>query len=313
MATYTKLDQIDLPAVSERYGLRDPHVEPLKGGAANSSFHVSSPSGDFTLTILDNHDIVSARRLATYTQAVYRLGVPTTEVVPALDGALITTFDDGRPVILKRWIQGEVREPLPMPLLPEAGRILAQLHALEPESEGLGDLPCGTRRLSAEQLDAIPQFADREFAVWLAARLERVRSAEADSERSRKVAHGDLFADNVIVRDDGALSVLDWETVSLDDPLLDLGMAAVGLAAEDDVLVPKRLSALVTGYQALAPLSEADAAALPLEIEHAACIIAFHRYYRHNVRFPDPNKSTYHLKMIKFVESVRAATRTSQT
>ncbi|MGY5083279.1 phosphotransferase [Streptomyces nigrescens] len=306
MATYTKLDQIDLPAVSERYGLQDSQLEPLKGGAANSSFHLSGPSGDFTLTILDNHDIVSAQSLATHTQAVHRLGVPTTEVVPALDGSLITTFD-GRPVMLKKWIQGEVRQPLPIPLLPEAGRILAQLHALSPESEGLGDLPVGTRRLSAEHLDMMPRFADREFAAWLAARLERVRSAEADSERSRKVTHGDLFADNVIVRDGGALSVLDWETVSLDDPLLDLGMAAVGLAQEDDVLVPERLSALVAGYQECAPLSEADAVALPLEIEHAACIIAFHRYYRHNVRFPDPSKSAYHLKMIKFVESVGAA------
>ncbi|MCZ1010334.1 phosphotransferase [Streptomyces lydicus] len=313
MATYTKLDQIDLPAVSERYGLQDAQLEPLKGGAANSSFHVSGPSGDFTLTILDNHDLVSAQNLATYTQAVYRLGVPTTEVVPALDGALITTFDDGRPIILKKWIEGDVRQPLPIPLLPEAGRILAQLHSLAPESEGLGDLPVGTRRLSAEQLDVIPQFADREFAEWLAACLRRVRSAEADSERTRKVAHGDLFADNVIVRDDGALSVLDWETVSLDDPLLDLGMAAVGLAAEDDVLVPERLHALVTGYQALAPLSEADTAALPLEIEHAACIIAFHRYYRHSIRFPDPSRSTYHLKMIKFVESVGAAAQSGSS
>lgn len=312
MATYTKLDQIDLPAVSERYGLQEPQLEPLRGGAANSSFHLSSSSGDFTLTILDNHDIVSAQSLATHTQAVYRLGVPTTEVVPALDGRLITTID-GRPVILKKWIPGEVREPLPVRLLPEAGRILAQLHALAPESEGLGDLPVGTRRLSAEQLDLIPQFADREFAAWLDTRLKRVRSAEADSERCRKVTHGDLFADNVIVGNGGALSVLDWETVSIDDPLLDLGMAAVGLAQEDDILVPERLDALVAGYQTRAPLSKADADALPLEIEHAACIIAFHRYYRHHVRFPDPSKSTYHLKMIKFVESVGAVTRPGQS
>ncbi|WP_435604030.1 phosphotransferase [Streptomyces sp. bgisy130] len=166
MATYTKLDEIDLPAVSERYGLRDSQLEPLKGGAANSSFHLSSASGDFTLTILDNHDLVSAQRLATHTQAVYRLGVPTTEVVPDLDGALITTFD-GRPVVLKKWITGEVLQPLPIPLLPEAGRILAQLHSLAPESEGLADLPVGTRRLSPEQLDAIPHFADNELHLIL--------------------------------------------------------------------------------------------------------------------------------------------------
>lgn len=36
-------------------------------------------------------------------------------------------------------------------------------------------------------------------------------------------------------------------------------------------------------------------------------IIAFHRYHRHNVRFPDPDRATYHEQMITFVESVTAA------
>ncbi|MFP8884984.1 MULTISPECIES: hypothetical protein [Streptomyces] len=44
-----------------------------------------------------------------------------------------------------------------------------------------------------------------------------------------------------------------------------------------------------------------------MEIEQAALIIAFHCYYRHNVRFPDPARSTYHTEMIKFVDSVESA------
>lgn len=127
------------------------------------------------------------------------------------------------------------------------------------------------------------------------------------SHRPRTITHGDLFDDNIIVGADGRLTVLDWETVSLDDPLLDLGMAAVGLAQEDGVLAAPRLKALVEGYERACPLAEEDRRALPAEIIHAALIIAFHRYYRHNVRFPDAAKSDYHLEMIKFVESVAEA------
>jgi homoserine kinase type II len=306
VAKYTRLDQIDLPAVARSYGLDRPRLEPLSGGAANSSFKLTSISGMYVLTILDNHDLPSARRLAAHTRAVFRLGVPTTEVVPAADGALTTQLD-GRPVVLKKWVEGEVRQPLPVSLLPEAGRILARLHTLSPQSPGLDGIPVGTRRLSDHHRSLIPQFADVDFAAWLTDRLDRIRSAETKSDRLGTVVHGDLFDDNIIVGEDGSLTILDWETISLDDPLLDLGMAAVGLAQEGGVLVPERLDALVTGYRRIAPLTEADAAALPMEIEHAALIIAFHRYYRHNIRFPDPVRSTYHTEMIKFVESVEAA------
>ncbi|MFF8959070.1 phosphotransferase [Streptomyces sp. NPDC014894] len=308
MAKYTALDQIDLSALAGLYGLERPRLTALAGGAANSSFRLSAAGGEYVLTILDNHDVPSARRLAAHTQAFRRLGVPTSEVVPAVDGALIGLLD-GRPVMVKRWIAGEVLQPLPVALLPEAGRILARLHTLPTDSPGLRDIPAGTRRLTDEHLAVVPEFTDTAFASWLTGRLDRVRAAEAQRTRARTVVHGDLFDDNVIVGGAGRLAVLDWETVSLDDPLLDLGMAAVGLAQEDGALAPERLNALLSGYQEGLPLSEADASALPMEIEHAALIIAFHRYYRHNVRFPDPAKSALHTGMIRFVDSVAGAAR----
>ncbi|MBO8185538.1 phosphotransferase, partial [Streptomyces spirodelae] len=273
MAKYTTSDQLDVSALAEQYALDQVRLTPLAGGAANSSFRLSSVSGQFVLTILDNHDWPSARRLAAHTQAAFRLGVPTTEVVPSVEGALIIEMGD-RPAILKKWIPGEVQQPLPVPLLPDAGRILAQLHALSPRSPGLEDVPAGTRRLSSNHMAEIAKFADRDFALWLTGWLERVEAVEAGRERRSAVVHGDLFADNVVVRRDGHLSVLDWETISLDDPLLDLGMAAVGLAQDAGNLVPARLDALLSGYQDIAPLSDEDAAALPMEIVHAALIIA---------------------------------------
>jgi homoserine kinase type II len=60
----------------------------------------------------------------------------------------------------------------------------------------------------------------------------------------------------------------------------------------------------VEGYSRLRPLTAEDLAELPVEITHAAVIIAFHRYHRHNVRFPNPERALYHQQMVAFVESV---------
>ncbi|MGP2440188.1 phosphotransferase enzyme family protein [Streptomyces sp. JW3] len=187
----------------------------------------------------------------------------------------------------------------------EAGEFLAHIHDLAPQADGLDDVPVGSRRLSSGHVAQISQFGDRKFAQWLMSRLDRVRAAEADILRAPCLIHGDLFDDNVIVRDDGGLSVLDWETISIDDPLLDLGMAAVGLAQDEaGLLATDRLHTLLDGYEKRRPFTATDRALLPLEIEHAALIIAFHRYYRHNIRFPNPERATYHRAMVRFTESV---------
>lgn len=300
MATYTDLDDINLPAVTMRYGLYNPDVAPLTGGMANSSFHVSADAGEFVLTVLDNQDHTGARELADRTQALFHRGVPTTEVIPDAQGLLVSVID-GRPVMLKRWIPGEVQDPLPGDLLPAAGRLLAKLHGVPTDVPGL---PTRTRRLSVELEAEIAHFPDRDFAGWLTRRLEQVHAYEADTAGSAVVIHGDLFADNLVVTPQRGLAVLDWETASLDDPLLDLGMAIVGLARIDGQIVPHRAQHLIRGYTNLRPLGAEELAAVVNETEHAALIIAFHRYYRHNMRFPDPQKAHIHQELVSFVDSL---------
>jgi homoserine kinase type II len=303
VATYTNLEALDLPALAGRYGLRDPVAAPLKGGAANSSFRLDTP-GDgqaYVLTALDNHDEASARHLARITRAFTGLGLPTAHVVANTAGEDITVLHR-KPYLLKELIPGGVEDPLPEALLPEAGELLARLHGFP--SDGL-DLPVGTRRLNSTHRAATAEFQDRAFASWLEAQLTSIGRHEADHRRAAVPIHGDLFADNLIVRPDGGLSVIDWETASLDDPLLDLGMAAVGLCqTPDGRLSSERLRLLLRGYDRLRPLSTEDRAELPTEIVHAAVIIGFHRYHRHNVRFPDPERATYHQMMVTFAGTV---------
>ncbi|MFG1806168.1 phosphotransferase [Streptomyces sp. NPDC049040] len=303
MATYTALGDLDLPALAAWYGLREPAVRPMKGGAANSSFRLDTPHDGraYVLSALDNHDEASARHLAGMTRGFARLGLPTAQVVANRDGDDVTVVR-GRPFLLKELIAGEVEDPLPRALLGAAGELLATLHGFSP---GSLDLPVGTRRLSSEHRAAAAAFPDRDFAGWLNGQLAEVGRHEAAHRRTPTAIHGDLFADNLIVRPDGQLSIIDWETASLDDPLLDLGMAAVGLCQDaDGHLAADRLGLLVEGYADVRPLSAEDRAELPVEIAHAATIIAFHRYHRHNVRFPDPARATYYRRMVDFMESV---------
>ena len=302
MASYTTTEDLDIPSISDHFTLHDIQISPLKGGAANSSFRLTAREGEYVLTVLDNHDPASAQQLAARTQRLFSRGIPTTKVIPDRAGNLAPVIGT-KPVLVKSWIEGEVIDPLPEHLLPAAGALLAQLHNLPAD---IPDLPVGTRRLSPELEARIADFDDPEFASWLTEHLKAVKEHEARRTRSAVIAHGDLFADNLICRPDGTLAVIDWETVSLDDPLLDLGMAAVGLAQDQGFLSPDRLRLLVAGYTRVRPLSQNDLDELPTEITHAALIIAFHRYYRHHVRFPDPSKADYHRAMISFVRSVGA-------
>jgi len=173
MAEYTTIDDLDMRAISRDYGLANASVTVLRGGAANSSFVVHSDSGEYVLTVLDNHDFATARRLVDVTQSLFRLGVPTTRIVPAVDGRPATEINE-RPAILKRWIAGTVCDPLPVDLLWAAGVVLGHLHSVRTD---ITALPSRTRRLSPEQEAEIERFSDREFATWLATRLDRVRAA----------------------------------------------------------------------------------------------------------------------------------------
>lgn len=298
MASYTTLADIDLPWIAEQYGLHELELRPLKGGMANSSFLAKATRGTFVLTVLDNHDHAGATRLARLTSVLFEQGVPTSRVEPALTGEQITDMH-GRPVLLKHWLPGRTLAALPANLLSAAGQLLARLHGTP--TAGLG-LPVGTRRLPPELYRVIEIFPDRDFARWLTVRLDGIPGPAA-GDSSHGFVHGDFHADNIVVRPEGSLAVLDWETATIDDPLLDVGMALVGHARWEGRLSPRRAREFVLGYRRARNLTDADLRRLPSAVEHAALIVAFHRYHRHNIRFPDPGKAQLFREMTEIAEA----------
>lgn len=301
MARYTTLEFSDVQRLCRGYGLTAHRVETIDGGMANSSHLVSGPEGLHVLTVLDNHSPDSARALARLLEHLSEEGVPTPAPVTTSGGAAVTDHQ-GRPVMVKPYVPGRCFDVLPSQLLPVTGAALAAVHALS--VDGMPDVPLYGRRLPADARLRCDAFSDRDFAAWLLSTLESV-----DHTTSRDVkpvlVHGDLFADNIVVVDDRELVILDWETASLDDPLIDLGMAVVGLCRVGGQFVPERARSLVQGYTESASTCEIDSADLLDAAVHAALIIAYHRYVRHHVTHPDPAQQHLYREIPPFVDQLR--------
>lgn len=112
----------------------------------------------------------------------------------------------------------------------ELAEVLADLHAVDPETVGLGDFGRPEGYLSRQMKTWRRQFdasRSREQPALDALQDRLAASIPEDGGRSG-IVHGDYRLDNVLV--DGTpgepriAAVLDWEMATLGDPLVDLGM-----------------------------------------------------------------------------------------
>jgi len=300
VANYSTLADLDLAEMERSYGFHIRSSLPVAGGMANSSFQADTSAGMLVISILDNHNEMLARRLAHTTEFMHEQGVPTSEIVPRLDGDRIH-ITRGKYVLVKRWLNGETTRVVSRRTLPAAGRLLATIHAVVPT--GL-DVPVGSRRLSAVHREMLEDFPNQQHAAWVRDRLCRIDEyfpPLGDQRRSQwTTVHGDLNGPNIVLSPDGSLFAIDWETATVDDPTLDMGMSALDMCVTDGALDRSRLELFAHGYQQVG--RTIDEELLIRAVEYASVIVAFHRYRRHNIRFPNPEKRDYYQVMVNFAE-----------
>jgi aminoglycoside phosphotransferase (APT) family kinase protein len=213
----------------------------IAGGRSNLTFRVTDANG--VPVVLRRpplgHVLATAHDMAREHKIIAGVGTTGVPVPPAL--ALCTDEDvNGAPFYVMGWVDGVVLDRpqradlLPMELRPTAAEqlidVLADLHAVDPDAVGLGDLgrregyiERQVRRWSGqwEQSKTHELRAIDEVAVALATRMP--------VQRGVSIAHGDYRFGNVLV-DPGSgrvTAVLDWELCTLGDPLADVGYLGV--------------------------------------------------------------------------------------
>ncbi|NUR75497.1 MAG: phosphotransferase family protein [Thermoleophilia bacterium] len=233
---------IDVASVTDWLTGRLPDLRPpltftrIGDGQSNLTFRVDDAAGRrFVLRrpplgeiLASAHDVVREHRILT---ALHPTGFPVPRTIgvcedPAVTGASFYAMEHVDGHVLGRLAEAE---RLGVEVRAEAARqiaaTLAQLHAIDLDAVGLGDLRRPESLISRQlrrwrrqwEASKTRELADvDEVAVWLEARMPE--------ERESVLLHGDYHLHNFVLGGDGRLrAVLDWELCTAGDPLADVG------------------------------------------------------------------------------------------
>src|SRR5215208_5604199 len=117
---------------------------------------------------------------------------------------------------------------------------LVAIHAVDPESVGLGEL--------GRKEDYVARQLRRWHGQWEKSRTRELPvvdnvhgrlSARVPKQGTATIVHGDYRLDNMILSPQGEVAaVVDWELCTLGDPLADVGLLLVYWSEQGDELVP---------------------------------------------------------------------------
>lgn len=119
-------------------------------------------------------------------------------------------------------------------------RILCDLHRLDPQSVGLGDLGRREAYLARQLKRWTGQWeATRTHDIPAMEAAGRILAERMPEQVGSAIVHGDYRLGNFILNNGAVVAVLDWELCTLGDPLADLGYLLNNwMASMDEVMEP---------------------------------------------------------------------------
>ncbi|WP_296675012.1 homoserine kinase [Novosphingobium sp.] len=281
MAVYTHLgaeEMADLISHFEVGTLRS--AKGIAEGVSNSNWLIETSGADgrgarFILTMYEFRiDIAELPYFLALLDHLAAKGCPVPRTIHDRDGNLYRMVGD-KAVALIEYLPG-VSVSQPSPGQAEAvGRALAQLHLAAadfPASRANGMDRAESRRLfdacgdsGLAQIDArLPALVGRELDA-----------ADRDWPQNlpRSVIHADLFPDNVLMLGSDVTGLIDFYFACNDLTAYDMAVthAAWCFAGDGTGFDPELSRALMAGYAAVRPFTDAERAALPV-LARAACL-----------------------------------------
>jgi len=205
MATYTKIPILDLKEIAVAYGIEALNVTSVKGGNANSNYYIQAKKDDYILTLAEEKSLQETQKLATLLQWLAEYNFMTSKVQPSLAGEIVTQYA-GKPILIKKWVQGKVYENINIDMLKQIGSTIAKLHQTPapdflPESH-----PYGLQVF----LTIVDKGIDKTYESWLAEQTQFL-TKNLPGNLPSGLIHGDIFFDNVLFEDGKIKAIIDFE------------------------------------------------------------------------------------------------------
>jgi homoserine kinase type II len=302
MPTYTELTKQEIRDLARLYDIRVKKFEAIERGNTNSNYYIRGRKrAEYVLTIAEGKTRNEITRLVDLLLHLRSNGFKTSEVVPSEDREYVVQFK-GKPVFIKKWIEGKVDSDLSAKQLKRIGRALANLHTIKPLSY-----------LYEEHGYGIEHFANMEslnhdeaYEFWLRKQHKRLEE-ELSRDLPRGIIHGDLFFDNVIFRRNKLQGIIDFDEACHYYLVFDLGMAIVGLCKnkKGDNINWRKAGILVKAYNGERRMEEAEREQLQIYVEYAATATSFWRYRQYHINQPSRDLMPKKWEMVDVARQVK--------
>ena len=289
MAVYTQLGAEALAGIIAAFDVGAlVSAKGIAEGVSNSNWLIETEGADgkgarFILTMYEQRtEVAELPFFLGLLDHLAERGCPVPRTIHDREGAAFR-FHEGKALALIEFLPGvSVSNPTPGQAR-AVGEALARVHlaaadypASRANSLTLADWRSLATACGREGLDGIhPELGalvERELA-----RLKR----RWPSDLPRSVIHADLFPDNVLMRGDEVTGLIDFYFACTDITAYDVAVTHAAWCFSEDGrrFLPDLSAALLAGYRAVRPLSEAEQAALPLLAQGAAMRFLMTRAY----------------------------------
>ncbi|MCP4046984.1 MAG: phosphotransferase [Gammaproteobacteria bacterium] len=249
-------------------------------GSANSIFLVVAETGEYIIkNVLEQNQENTELELA-YLDHLAASGFPVPLHIRGHSGDRIYC-DEGCHMVAMRKADGE----------PPTGTIAW--------CSTIGELLGRLHRVPGENLPTRAHWNDKNYVPMMLKKLQDLslpyidQAFEAYRElcnfdldaTPRKLIHGDIIPDNILVKNERVRVVLDWEAVAVGPAIMDLAGAIDGFCWMNKKIETKRFRALISGYcRGLG--EEPNLTSLTQAVQYKALTISLWALHKYGVEIP---------------------------
>ncbi len=272
----------------------------LSGGSENTNYLVTTRKKHYVLTICEQKSFKEAENLARLLEYLRVQGFETSVVVHSLSKELVTRYK-GKPLMVKRFLEGGIFENLAPESLEFVGRELARLHQISPPDYLPTKLGYGI-----ETFQEVKRYApDTSFAQWLYS-IEKLVKPVLDKKLPKTLIHSDLFSSNVVIdKATGVARIMDFEEATYYYRVFDIGMTIVGLCTENGKVDRVKMQQFLKGYQKEASLEKSELRALKIMTLYAAAAMCFWRHRNFNYTIPSEEMKDHYQELQAIAEDIK--------